>query len=245
MANTVRNVSLAINIVLGVLVLTAGGWIWQSGQGKTGSGTSDPKVIPTYESYINYSLMAKRLVGRPFPKWAGRDIKDRPVSTDFSGKKGGIVLVFKPATCQPCLIMQLKSLQHTLEALEDSSEISICGFSDAPASEVKRFTRAFALGYPVVSDSSGSLMHSELVEHTPVVFLVDEANTIIDCHVPCPGKPEFSLLWYNFLRQDLPEKLGARVRIEESSFGLKGVPFVDVIRNEFDATNLNVQKVMN
>ena len=94
----------------------------------------------------------------------------------------------------------------------------------------KRRTLTFGLEYSVVSLEENSLLGNSLGERTPVVFVVDSNNTIIRCHTPVIDRPHFSILFYNEIQPHLD--------LSKSLFNLTGVPLVDVVRNDFDSSEL-------
>jgi peroxiredoxin len=236
--NLLRNLSLGANLLLLALLCLLVGWVWKERQlyiRVLDQTDKQQKIIGTYEEFINTTLNADTYVGRPFPKLNMIDVQNRPVSTDFAQKKSGLVLLFKPKACQPCLTTQLKVLQHIYDELENPEELPIYAFSDEPPEEVRRFTRAFDLEYPLISDAEGKIVDSDLAQTTPIVFLVDRENKITKCHIPSTGKSEHSILFYNQLRRiHLAGNLHIAMDQSSTSFGLGGVPFVQVVRNEYD-----------
>ncbi len=247
MRSTARNISVAANLALIMLLMASAGWKWsvQHRGDETGeASTRCRSVNRTYEGFINSMLLAQKRVGRSFPAVTLTDIRGAHVSTDFSDLRGAVVLLFKPSACQPCLITQLKALQLMHGSVRGSGDVGVYALGQAPSAEIKRFARAFELEFPLASGTEVGIFETALGRATPVVFLINKQNTIIDCHVASPGRPEFSLLWYNEVRLAIVEKLGAGSPTAESSFGLKGIPFVHVIRNEFDASSVNVGRVL-
>lgn len=245
MRDVARNVSIAVNVALILVVVACGGWIWRSqrlAEGAPGEQAGPSRTSQAYEAFIVGKLRALRLVGLQLPKVDMTSLRGNAISTDLGRRKGAIVLLFKPQSCQPCLITQLKGLQHIYETLEDTATMVVVGIGAAPARELKRFTRAFGLTYPIVSDTAGSLMASGLAESTPAVLLVNSYNTIVDSHFPSPGKPEFSLLYYNELRPK--QRLGAGVVWERFDLGLGGVKMLDVIRNDFGTPSEAAMKLL-
>lgn len=183
-----------------------------------------------YETFIANSIGENRYIGGQFPKFSGKDVEGRKFSTDFTSRKAAIIFLYEWGTCQPCLITQLKVLQYIHSNLEDPDTISIYAFTNESPAMAKRRTRTFGLEYSVVSLEDKSLLENPLGERTPVVFVVDSNNTIIRCHTPVIDKPHFSILFYNEIQPHL--------ELTKSLFKLTGTLLVDVVRNEFDSSEL-------
>lgn len=239
MNTLVRNLSLVCNVLLVVSLAGVTGILWKTKAQQAAvreEALEGHKTIVRYESFINSVMAAGTYVGLPFPKLDLQNLEGEPISTDFSGRKGALVLLFKAESCEACLVTQLKTLQRLHDVLEDPGQFPILGISSAPVEVIQRFARAFGLEYDLAPDSEGILVDDRgLGRQTPAVFLVDANNRISVAHVPSPGKPEFSILFYNQIRSYQMERI-LRVPLdhERASFGLGKVPFVQVIRNDYD-----------
>jgi peroxiredoxin len=244
MTNLARTLSLAANAALALLLAGCGAWAWQSHRAAAGDaeGADGSRVQKTYEVFILDKLAALRLVGLTLPTLEFPGVSGASVSTDMARRKGGLVLLFKPQSCQACLITQLKGLQHVYAALLDTADLAVLAVAQTGPTELKRFTRAFGLTYPIASDPAGALLETELARTTPAVLLVNQANVIIDAHFPSPGKPEFSLLYYNELR--VGQRLGVRMAGDRYDLALGGIPMLDVIRNDFGAPSEAAERLL-
>ena len=100
----------------------------------------------------------------------------------------------------------LRTLQHIHTNLKDPVEVPIYGialnFTPKILPDYKRaFKLEYQLGVPLQKDA----FTLRLVEHTPIVFLVDSNNTILQCHSPVIGKEHFSAhFFYKLVFNHLP-----------------------------------------
>ena len=185
-----------------------------------------------YEIYIDGILHADGFVGMTFPKVELADLHGRVVSTDFSGRSGGLVLLFYPTSCQACVITQLKSFQRIYEGIEYPEEFPLYAIAKSTPEAITRFTRPFGLEYNLAADPKGLLLDAPLAKVTPIVFLVNGNNTVIGCHVPSKGKPEQSMVFYeNIYRRQIGRHLRVDTRLPYVAS--KDIRPIDMIRNEF------------
>ena len=222
MKDPIKILSLSTNLIFGLLLTLSLAWIWKTRQAPIEAAEANKAFEgygTVYEKYIESSLRSSSRLGIEFPKVEMVDIEGRKISTDFSDKKGGIILLFSPQACQPCLITQLKILQFIYSRLKSPSELPIYAFANSPVFQIKRFTRAFGLEYPLVSDTEEVLFTTSFSQFTPVVFLINQDNTIVDCHIPAVGQSNFSVLFYNTLiGHRLKEAVNVDMDLTESPF---------------------------
>lgn len=242
MKNLGRNLSLLGNVCLIILLALAASWLWKTRRSHTdvlAASKRHEMVSKTYEAFINSSVYAATFVGRPFPIVELTDITGRTVSTDFSNGKGAIVILLSDKSCQPCLIAQLKSARRVHNALGQPEDLPIYAFFKAPLDHVKRLTRAFNLEYTLISDMDEVLVNEDLAPATPIVYLVNRDNVVTQCHIPSPGKPEFSILFFHqTLVNQLRDQLGLTLDKEKPDFGLSGTLYLDVITSDFDKSGV-------
>ena len=234
--------SVVLNLLLIGAVCTLGAWVWnlkEEGARFAQALKEDDKGVATYEAYIDASHKSNAYVGRKFPKIECVDISGREVSTDFADKRGGLILLFSPTQCQPCIVTQLKSLQHIHENLFTPDEFPVISFAEAKPAAILRFTRPFNLEYPVISSAVATISDAKLTQVIPIVFLVDRNNTIIRTHLPSRGRPEFSLSFYKEI-YETQIKGNLDVGVAQPFFALGGVRAIDVIANRFDATSVSL-----
>ena len=232
---TGRNLAIMTIVFLMVAVLLS--WSWIVGLRKDSSAykaeiESLKKKSETYGKYINSTSIAHRsYLGRTFPKFSAVDVIGREVDTDFSRRQGGLVLLFSNRSCQPCLNSQFKMFKNVYENLAFQEDFGIVAISDIPSTHLRKYTRLFdGIPYPLVSDTSKVFFDRNplLSRGTPVVFFIDQNNTIVRSHLPYPNSPQFSALFFNSIQH--------RLRLSEPLFDnhLKGLRFTDVILRQFD-----------
>ncbi len=186
-----------------------------------------------YEIFIDGILHAEGFVGMPFPKVELMDLHGQVISTDFSERRGGLVLLFYPTSCQACVITQLKSFQKIFEGIEYPEEFPLYAIAKSTPAAITRFTRPFGLEYTLAADPKGLLLGSPLAKVTPVVFVVNGNNTVIGCHVPSKGKPEQSIIFFeNIYKRQIGRHLQVGTRLPYVAS--KDIRPIDMIRNEFD-----------
>lgn len=148
-----------------------------------------------YRTFVVNTYRQDLIVGRGFPELSIRTTGNDTVSTDFSGSKTGLVFLFSPNSCQPCINLIFRALQHIHDNLKDSLEMPIYAISNGDQSELTKFKRAFRLtfqlGVPLESEDSDGLF-----VRTPVVFLVSPENRIIRCHLPLIQAEQFTSLFF-------------------------------------------------
>ncbi len=229
----IRNLSLATNVFLVVILSVSFMWTLKMRRKHIQARTQAKelkRVNNDYETFINSTLSANRHVGTKFPKIEMIDVKGRIISTDFEKKRGGVILLFDSNACQACLNTQLKMLREIYAQTKDPSELSVYGFTNASSSVIKRQARALGLEYSLIYDKDNMLLNTPLSKQTPIVFIVDSENTIIQCHTPVIGKPHMSALFYNEAQPHL--------NLSKSLFSLSGVKIVEVITNQFNSDHI-------
>ena len=154
--------------------------------------------LPNYQTYVVNTYKGNQLVGHTFPVVPIRTVSGDTVATDFSTSKVGLVLLFDPFSCQPCLELVLKALQHMHDNLQDPVEVSIYAISNTALSQMSQYRRAFKLRYQLGIPVQGENM-DHLFQRTPAVFLVDSCNRILQCHHPLYGKEQFTALYFEEL----------------------------------------------
>lgn len=188
--------------------------------------------LPDYEAYVVNTYKTNQRVGRSFPAIPVQTAHGDTVYTDFTGTKGSIVLLFDPfASCQPCLQLVLKTLQHLYGNLEYPNQLPIYAISNAVLSEVSPYWRALNLKYPLGIPIQSEEM-DDLFEWTPIIFLIDSNNTIIQCHHPLFEKEQFTtLFFYELVFNYLPALKVNTKGFEDSPLNvLHGVSLLEVIK---------------
>ena len=217
----ILKLSVFFNLVLLVGLAVAGAWI----------GKIHLIEFRNYRTYVISTFKANRWIGQSFPVMALHTATDT-VHIDCSGTKGSIVLLFDPSSCQPCLETSLENLQQVWEHLDDTNQFSVYAVSSA-SSTAEQFVRAFELKYPL-----GTLVATEDVtydvffERTPVVFLLDSRNMILQCHYPLYGREQFThLFFWKLVSIQLPALKVSTRSFEGSPLkSLEGVSLLDVIK---------------
>lgn len=237
MKNLTRNILIVVNLFLVASFVISLLWLWRINNSCVRiieKRNKIEQINEIYETYINSRLQAYYYIGMKFPKIVMQDLNGNIISTDFSKLKGGLVLFFSPKSCQPCLTSLLKILNHIKSELKKLEELPIYAISNSSSLPIKKFVRAFELRYPFISDSEGIIFKDSFVPIIPIVFLINKENKIIGCHIPSPGRQEFSILFFNELRfTQIKKHLGIDIDVFSKSFGLKNVSYLDVIKNQY------------
>lgn len=194
-----------------------------------------------YQTYVVNTYESSLLLGHPFPILPILTTKNDTVYTDFGGKKAGIVLLFTPSSCQPCLEWILKALGHINTSLKDPSQLPIYAITNSDPGHFlsSQYRRAFKLDFEI-----GYLLEDEKIdfflERTPLILLIGLNNTIILCHHPLVGKTQFTALFF----QDLIFQHFPSMRIDIEGFAdsplkeLHGLALLDVLRGNKNFDNL-------
>ncbi len=233
----IRKISLVLNILLFVFLLVALFGIWKlrntnSGHWKTIRDLR--QVNADYKAHINASTYASNYQGQEFPKLQLKNINGDWISTDFSKTGKGLVLVFKPQDCQPCLITQIKLLEHVYQNQDPEKRFPIYAFANAPAGVLKRYKRSFNLHYELLPDTKNMLFQNELLTHrTPAIFVVNKKNIITHCHLPSKDRPQNTVLFFGVIQKHL--------RLQKSLLNdhLKGLTYSQIIAKDFDTDPLS------
>ena len=152
--------------------------------------------LRNYRTYVISTFKANEWVGQSFPVMPLQTARGDTVHTDFAPNQGGLVVLFDPSSCQPCLELVLETLQHVYDHLDEPAQLPVYALSSMPFAAAQ-FSRAFKLKYHL-----GTLLPSEdrpynaLFERTPVIFLVDSRQTILQCHYPLFGREQFTQLFF-------------------------------------------------
>ena len=154
----------------------------------------------TNKTFLLNIYNSTKKIGQHFPVVSVQTDRGDTVYTDFSEKKGGLVLLFDPKSCQPCLELVLNGLQHIRDNLVDPTEFSIYALPKGIYLEqLWQYKRAFQLDYQfgIIKEDDTSL--DEFLKQTPLILLIDEHNTILQCHYPIYGKEQFSIIFFTKL----------------------------------------------
>ena len=233
----IRKMSLILNILLSVFLLVALFGIWKirnTNARRWEEIRELRKVNADYEEYINASTYASNYQGQEFPKFQLKNINGDWISTDFSKTGKGLVLVFSPQDCQPCLITQIKLLAHVYQNQDSSKRFPIYAFANVPASVLKRYKRSFNLHYELLPDTENMLFQNELLtHHTPAIFVVNKENIVTHCHLPSKDRPQNTVLFFRVIQRHLP------LQKPLLNDHLKGLTYSQIIAKDFDDTSLS------
>ncbi len=173
------------------------------------------------EYYLNSIWRDMKWNGHSFPVIPIQLVRGPIEHTDFTGKKGGLVLFFEPNDCQPCLELLLEGLQHIQNNLKDSDQFPIYAIArdDTNASDSMRllsnYRRAFKITYPTGIPTQGDL---PFFERTPLLFLINSNSIIVQAHHPISRRNEqFSLLFLVELVSNYLPTLGLNMERFENS----------------------------
>jgi hypothetical protein len=193
-----------------------------------------------YRTYAISTFKANQWVGQSFPVIPLQTTRGDTVRTDFAETQGGLVVLFDPTSCQPCLELVLETLQHVYDRLDDPAQLPVYALSSM-SSAATQFSRAFKLKYQLgtlPSDDNGT--YDRLLERTPVIFLIDSRQTILQCHYPLVGRDQFTqLFFWKLVSIHLPALEVNTDRFADSPLKkLKGLSFLDVIKGRHTLTEL-------
>ena len=175
------------------------------------------------------------LVGQHFPVVSIQTAHDDTVHTDFTGKKGGLVLLFDPTSCQPCLELVLNGLQHLRNNI-DTAQFPIYAISkDISLERLWQLRRAFRLSYQMGILEQSDILPDAFFKQTPLILLVDEHNTILQCHYPIYRKEQFSVIFFTKLVFKHLPALNVNIDSFEASplYKLKDVSLVDAVKGNY------------
>lgn len=225
-------------MLLAALLVLSFYWIYKLTSEDSNDGFSQQRLLRIteyYETLMALDYKSDRLIGSQFPRFTTTDINGHQISTDMatSHKQGALVLVFNLRACQPCLTSQLKILNHTYDRLDNSDQFQIIAIAKAEGQlyDIERMILKYKLQFPFVVDSDHQFFnsqHSALYENTPIVFLIDQDNRIIQCHIPLFNRPIISALFYSEIQRLLPLKTPLF-----NSY-LEHINLIEIIREKFD-----------
>ena len=197
--------------------------------------------VPDYQAYVANTYKSNQLIGRPFPSILIQTERGDTLRTDFADRKGGLVLLFDPSGCQPCLQHVIKALKHIHDKLKDPPQLPIYAIStDLPLGGLSQYRRAFKLKYqmgiPIQSDD----LPDVFLKRTPVVFLINSHNTIVQCHHPLFQKDQFTILFFSELVFNHLSSLQINIDgFDDSPLKqLVGVSLLDVVRGHYSFDDL-------
>jgi thioredoxin-dependent peroxiredoxin len=120
-------------------------------------------------------------VGKPAPAFTAKDTQGNTVSlTDFAGKT--MVIYFYPKDDTPGCTKEACSFRDNYSAYQ-GKDIAVFGVSGDDEASHQKFTEKFSLPFPLLADSSHTLMKSFDVDGggyaKRVTFVIDGAGQII------------------------------------------------------------------
>lgn len=188
--------------------------------------------VPDYEAYIINTFKSGQFVGHSFPVLPIHTVRGDTLRTDFSVTKAGVVFVFDEFSCKPCLELVLNVLQHIYDIVEDPVQLPIFVVSNSDLGTLSQYRRAFGLKYHLgIPIQVGGVSHDGLFERTPMVFLVDSNNRILQCHHPLFGREQFTMLFFSELVSNYLRNLKLNTtRFENSPLeDLHGKSLIEII----------------
>lgn len=160
----------------------------------------DLKNNQTNKTFLINIYNSSKMVGQHFPVVSIQTDRGDTVYTDFSEKKGGLVLLFDPTSCQPCLELVLNGLQHIRDSLVDPTEFPIYALSKGIyLDQLWQYKRAFRLDYQFGKIKEDDTSLDEFLEQTPRILLINEHNTVLQCHHPIYEREQFSVIFFTKL----------------------------------------------
>ena len=233
----IRKMSLILNILLSVFLLVAlfGIWKLRNTNARRWEEIRElRKENADYKEHINTSTYASNFQGQEFPKLQLKNINGDWISTDFSETGKGLVLVFKPRDCQPCLITQIKLLEHVYQNQDPSKRFPIYAFANASVEVLKKFKKSFDLHYELLPDTENMLFQDKVLTHrTPAIFVVNKKNIITHCHLPSKDRPQNTVLFFGVIQRHLS------LQKPLLNDHLKGVTYSQIIAKDFDIDPLS------
>ena len=232
-----RKMSLILNILLSVFLLVALFGIWKLRNTNSGHWKTIRELRienADYKEHINASTYASNYQGQEFPKLQLKNANGDWISTDFSKTGKGLVLVFKPRDCQPCLITQIKLLEHVYQNQDPSKRFPIYAFANASGEVLKKFKKSFDLHYELLPDTENMLFQNKILTHrTPAIFVVNKKNIITHCHLPSKDRPQNTVLFFGVIQKHL------RLQKPLLNDHLKGLTYAQIIARKFDTAPLS------
>ena len=213
------------NIVLLIGVILAVGW----------AAKVDFSDVPDYRDYIVNTFKDGQFVGHSFPVLPIHTVRGDTIRTDFSVTKAGVVFVFDEFSCKPCLELVLNGLQHIYDNIEDPVQLPIFVVSNSDLTILSQYRRAFGLryrlGFPI---QVGDVSHDRIFERTPMIYLIDSNNRILQCHHPLYRREQFTELFFSELVFNYLRTLKLNTtRFKDSPLkNLHGMPLLEIIRGQ-------------
>ncbi len=195
--------------------------------------------VQNYRDYVINIFKSDRWIGQSFPVISFQ-VDGETAHTDFAKTQGGLVLLFDPTSCQPCLELVLETLQHVYDHIEDPDQLPIYALSSMP-SAAAQFARAFKLKYHLgtmrVNDQK---KYADFFEQTPAIFLIDERQTIIQYHYPLAGREQFTkLFFWKLVSTHLPARNVKTASFTDSPLSkLEGVSLLEIINGNHILTDI-------
>jgi hypothetical protein len=192
--------------------------------------------IKNNQTFLLNVYRSTMLVGHRFPVASVQTAHGDTVRTDFSGTMGGLVVLFDPTACQPCLELVLNGLQHIKNNLTDASQLPVYAIAKSvPLERLWQLRRAFRLDYPLGIVAQDDILLDTFFKKTPLVLLIDEHNTILQCHYPIYGKEQFSAIFFTRLVFNHLPPLKVNIEAFKNSplNALRHVPLLDVAQGHY------------
>ena len=154
-----------------------------------------------YETYIDNKFLSEYYVGLKFPIVPVVDTDKAEISTDFSYNKVSVVLMFRPNTCQPCLTTLLNLIKYLNKNISDKKKIPVFIISDIGDLQLTSYRKVYDFECHFINDAQNKFFSAPFDKVTPIVFLVDNNNTILSCHIPIIGKNYISLIYFKTIER--------------------------------------------
>ena len=184
-----------------------------------------------YRDYVINLFKSDYWIGQSFPVIPFQ-VDGETAHSDFTKTQGGLVLLFDPTSCQPCLRLVLETLQHVYDHIENPDQLPIYALSSMP-SAAAQFSRAFKLKYQVGTiQQDDEEKYADFFERTPAIFLIDERQTIIQYHYPLADREQFTqLFFWKLVSTHLPARNVKTASFADSPLKkLEGASLLDIIK---------------
>ena len=153
-----------------------------------------------YERFIDNLFFENSYEGVEFPKVKIVDVDGQLISTDFTKKRGAMVLFFDPSSCQACLNTQLRLIEYFYRCLKEPQDWAVYTFGQFESNQLRRYKKIFNLTHSVASYNKDiPLKQKSLLKFTPIIFVVNSNNKIIKTHLPVKNQPWFSVIFFHLV----------------------------------------------
>ena len=158
-----------------------------------------------WEKVLGIKTLSLSQVGKVLEFPSSLQLINSQVSNHQDGNHPYLLMVFSELGCNTCLDDEAEYANQIALALGAPFVKGIVHARNRRY--VQRFIQTNQIRFPVFFDRDGEFFGRNDIHEGPVVFVMSATGSVLQCHYPIPGYPDWSAPFHKFARDYLQEWL--------------------------------------